>query len=107
MKVENTEKTEEYYLTISQFLEDNGFCQTKYDEKGAKPPKPYSYRYILHNGHHTIDATVTGEYYDDMLYVILSDDMYRIQSCDGEYIGISTEDLIKDLRTILNKAEGK
>jgi len=105
MKVENTEKTEEYYLTISQFLEDNGFCQTKY-EKGSEP-KPYSYRYILHNGRHIIDATVTGEYYDDMFYTELGDDMYRIQSCDGEYIGMSTEDLIKDLRAILNKAEGK
>jgi hypothetical protein len=105
MKIENTEKKEEYFITISQFLEDNGFCQTKY-KKDSKP-KPYSYRYMLHNGHHSIDATVTGEYYDDMFYAILNDDMYRIQSCDGEYIGISTEDLIKDLRAILNKAEGK
>lgn len=106
MKVENTEKTEEYCKTISQFLEDNGFCQTKYEE-GAIPPKPYSYRYMLHNGCRFIDATVTGEYYDDMFYAKLGDDMYRLQSCDGEYIGMSTEDLIKDLRAILNKAKGK
>ena len=106
MKVENTERKEEFYITIYQFLEDNGFWQTKYEERNVKP-KPYSYRYMLHDGRYTMDATVTGEYYDDMFYAILSDDVYRIQSCDGEYIGMSTEDLIKDLRAILNKAKEK